>query len=209
MKKRITLMIFLAALFIMPSYSYPENLGAVRLSLIEGDVQIHTEDTSEWVGAVINMPLSEGDRVWVPEEGRAEILLNDGTVLRLRENSALDILRIEDHSYQFYLDAGHAYVNLRGPKGHRVQLDTPVSSIRTYDRGIFRVDIPDDRSSDISVEEGFVNAETKKGSTTVNEGYTLSIRGDDYADLHPLGPSNGWTRWNEERDRALYEKRYS
>jgi hypothetical protein len=209
MKKRITWMIFLAALFIMPSYSYPENLGAVRLSLIEGDVQINTEDTSDWVGAVINMPLSEGDRVWVPEEGRTEILLNDGTVLRLSENSALDILRIEDHSYQFYLDAGHAYVNFRGPKGHLVQLDTPVSSIRTYDRGIFRVDIPDDRSSDISVEEGFVYAETKKGSTTVNEGYTLSIRGDDYADLHPLGPSDGWTRWNEERDRALYEKRYS
>jgi hypothetical protein len=209
MKKRITLMIFLAAFFIMPSYSYPENLGAVRLSLIEGDVQIDTEDTSEWVGAVINMPLSEGDRVWVPGAGRAEILLNDGTVLRLRENSALDILRIEDHSYQFYLDTGYAYVNFRGPKGHLVQLDTPVSSIRAYDRGIFRVDIPDDRSSDISVEEGFVYAETERGSTTVNEGYTLSIRGDDYADLHPLGPSDGWTRWNEERDRALYEKRYS
>ncbi len=209
MKKRITLMIFLAALFIMPSYSYPENLGAVRLSLIDGDVQIHTEDTGDWVPAVINMPLNEGDRLWVPEEGRAEILLNDGTVVRLRENSSLDILRIEDHSYQFYIDAGHAYVNFRGPRGHLVQLDTPVSSIRAYDRGIFRVDIPDDRSSDISVEEGFVYAETKRGSTTVNEGYTLSIRGDDYADLHPLEPSDGWTRWNEERDRALYEKRYS
>jgi hypothetical protein len=209
MKKRITLMIFLAAFFIMPSYSYAENLGAVRLSLIDGDVQIHTEDTGDWVPAVINMPLSEGDRIWVPEEGRAELLLNDGTVLRLRENSALDTLRIEDHSYQFYLDTGHAYVNFRGPRGHLVQLDTPVSSIRAYDRGIFWVDIPDDRSSDISVEEGFVYAETKRGSTTVNEGYTLSIRGDDYADLHPLEPSNGWTRWNEERDRALYEKRYS
>src|SRR4030066_138174 len=156
MKKRITLMIFLAVLFIMPSYSYPADIGAVRLSLIEGDVQIHTEDTSEWVCAVINMPLSEGDRVWVPEEGRAEILLNDGTVLRLRENSALDILRTEDHSFQFYLDTGHAYVNFRGVGGHLLQGDTPVSSIRAYERGIFRVDVPDDRSTDISVERGLV-----------------------------------------------------
>jgi hypothetical protein len=209
MKKIVTLMLFVTAFFTFPAYSHSVNLGAVRLSFIDGDVQIHTEDTSEWVGAVINIPLSEGDRIWVPDDGRAEILLNDGTVLRLREHSAVDILRIEDHSYQFYFDTGHAYFNFRGPKGHLVQIDTPVSSIRAYDRGIFRIDIPDERSSDISVEEGFVYAETKKGGTTVNEGYTLSLRGDDYADLHPLETSNGWIRWNEERDWALYEKRYS
>lgn len=199
----------LAALFIIPSYSYSADLGAVQLSLIEGDVQIYTEDTSDWVAAAINMPLREGDRIWVPEGGRAELLLNGGTALRLRENSAIDVLRIEDHSFQFYLDTGHAYINFRGPKGYLLQLDTPVSSIRAYDKGIFRVDIPDDRSSDISVDRGLVYAETNKGSTTVNEGYALSIRGDDYADLHPLEPSDGWASWNQERDRSLYEKRYS
>jgi hypothetical protein len=207
--KRITLMIFLAVLLVIPAYSYSADLGAVRLSLIGGDVQIHTEDTGDWVPAVINMPLSEGDRIWIPQGGRAELLLNDGTVLRLNENSSLDILRIEDHSLQVYLDTGYAYINFRGPRGHLVQLDTPVSSIRSYEKGIFMVDVFDDRSTDISAERGFVYAETRKGSTTVGEGYTLSIRGDDYADLHPLEPSNGWARWNEERDRSLYERRYS
>jgi len=209
MKKRITVMIFLAVLFMIPSHSYSLDLGMVSLSLIEGDVQINTEDTGDWAAAVINMPLQEGDRIWVPQEGRAELLLSDGTALRLSENSALDILRIEDHSFQFYLDTGNAYVNFRGPKGALVQLDTSVVSVRAYDRGIFRVDIPDDRSSDISVDEGLVYVETRKGSTTVNEGYTLSIRGDDYADLHPLELSDGWAKWNEERDRALDGRRYS
>jgi hypothetical protein len=209
MKKRIIVMIFLAALFMIPSYSYSSDLGMVCLSLIEGDVQINTEDTGEWVAAVINMPLQEGDRIWVPQEGRAELLLSDGTALRLSENSALDMLRIEDHSFQFYLDTGKAYVNFRGPNGHLVQVDTAVASIRAYEEGIFRVDIPDDRSSDISVDGGLVYAETKKGSTTVNDGYTLSIRGDDYADLHPLELPDGWAKWNEERDRVVDEKRYS
>jgi hypothetical protein len=209
MKKGITVMIFLSALFMIPSHSYSSDLGMVRLSLIEGDVQINTEDTGDWVAAVINMPLQEGDRIWIPQEGRAELLLSDGTALRLSENSALDILRIEDHSFQFYLDTGNAYVNFREPEGAFVQLDTSVASIRAYDRGIFWVDIPDDRSSDISVDRGLVYAETKKGSTTVNEGYTLSIRGDDYADLHPMELSDGWAKWNEERDRELDGKRYS
>ena len=209
MKKIITSILFLAALFIMSSFSYSANLGEVRLSLVEGDVQIYTEDTSEWVGAVINMPLRGGDRIWVPEEGKAELLLIDGTSLRLRENSALDVLRIEDHSSQFYLDTGHAYVNFRGASGHLLQLDTPVSSIRAYETGIIRVDVTDDRSTDISAERGRVYVESERGSTRVNAGYTLSIRGDDYADLHPLTVSDGWESWNQERDRALYEKRYS
>jgi len=209
MKKLIKLIIFLIALFIIPSYSYSANLGAVRLNLIEGDVQILTEDTGDWAAAAINMPLQEGDRIWVPQDGRAELLLSDGSALRLRENSSLDILRIEDHSFQFYLDTGNAYVNFRGPKGHLVQVDTPVASIRAYDEGIFRVDIPDDRSSDISVDRGLVYAETRKGSTTVSEGYTLSVRGDDYADLHPLELSDGWAKWNGERDRSLDRNRYS
>jgi len=209
MKKIITSILFLAALFIMSSFSYSANLGEVRLSLVEGDVQIYTEDTSEWVGAVINMPLRGGDRIWVPEEGKAELLLIDGTSLRLRENSALDVLRIEDHSSQFYLDTGHAYVNFRGASGHLLQLDTPVSSIRAYETGIIRVDVTDDRSTDISAERGRVYVESERGSTRVNAGYTLSIRGDDYADLHPLTVSDGWESWNQERDMALYEKRYS
>jgi hypothetical protein len=209
MKKTMAAMIFLAALFMISSYSYSSDLGMVSLSLIQGDVQIQTEDTGDWVAAVINMPLQEGDRIWVPQEGRAELLLSDGTALRLSENSALDILRIEEHSFQVYLDTGNAYVNFGELKGALVQLDTSVASIRAYDRGIFWIDIPDDRSSDISVDRGLVYAETKKGSTTVNEGYTLSIRGDDYADLHPLQLADGWVKWNEERDRELDGKRYS
>jgi len=209
MKKIIPLIFILAALFLIPSYSYPSSLGGVHLSLIDGDVQIYTEDTAEWVAADINMPLRDGDRIWVPGEGRAELQLNDGSSLRLTEDSSLDILRTEGRSFQFFLNSGHAYVNFRGLKGTLLQLDTPVSSTRAYERGIYRVDVPDDRYTDISVDRGVVYAESRNGSTRVREGYTLSLRGDDYADLHPLEPSNGWEDWNEERDRTLYERQYS
>ncbi|HYA11925.1 MAG TPA: DUF6600 domain-containing protein [Thermodesulfovibrionales bacterium] len=209
MKKIIPLIFILAALFLIPSYSYPSSLGGVHLSLIDGDVQIYTEDNAEWVAADINMPLRDGDRIWVPGEGRAELQLNDGSSLRLTEDSSLDILRTEGRSFQFFLNSGHAYVNFRGLKGTLLQLDTPVSSTRAYERGIYRVDVPDDRYTDISVDRGVVYAESRNGSTRVREGYTLSLRGDDYADLHPLEPSNGWEDWNEERDRTLYERQYS
>lgn len=94
MKKIIPVVLLLAALFLIPSYSHSSILGAVHMSLIEGDVQINTEDTSEWVAAAINMPLKEGDRIWVPGDGRAELQLNDVTSFRLSESSSLEILHL-------------------------------------------------------------------------------------------------------------------
>jgi hypothetical protein len=61
------LIIIALILFLLPTYAYSSNLGSLRISLIHGDVQVKTEDTSEWVPASINMPLKEGDGVWVPE----------------------------------------------------------------------------------------------------------------------------------------------
>ena len=96
----------------------------MRISLIDGDVQIKTEDTEEWVPASINMPLTDGDRIWVPEGSRTELQIKDGTSLRLDEKSALDILTLEKDSFQFYLNEGHLYANFRGLKGSLLQIDT-------------------------------------------------------------------------------------
>ena len=112
------------ALFLFPAYSYPQASGSLRLSLIQGDVQIRTEETGEWVPASINMPLFDSDRVWVPEGGRTELQLRDGTFLRLDENSALEILAVEKDSYQFYLTEGRGYANFKGLKGSVLQIGT-------------------------------------------------------------------------------------
>jgi Family of unknown function (DUF6600)/FecR protein len=194
-------------LLLFPALSYPQALGSLRVSLIEGDVQIRTEDTGEWVPASINMPLVDGDQVWVPEGGRTELQLRDGTFLRLDESSALEILTIEKDSYQFYLTEGRGYVNFRGLKGSILQIDTPGSSIRAYGRGLFSVDVTPDGYTDISVYQGSVNAENREGLTRVDAGKMLSLREGTYAELSPLPPPDNWERWNREKDRKLSARR--
>jgi len=175
----------------------------LRLSLVEGDVQVKAKDTSDWVAAAINTPLEEGDQIWVPAAGRAEIQSIDGSCVRLDENSSLEILTTESNSFQFYLAAGHAYVNFRGRKGSVLQMDTPVSSVRAYDRSKFRIDVADDGYTDISVFKGTVYAESQSGSTAVDEGNALSVGGEGSAELAPLGPSDEWEQWNMRRDSRL------
>ncbi|HUL22523.1 MAG TPA: hypothetical protein VLZ10_13790 [Thermodesulfobacteriota bacterium] len=71
---RILKYLVLASMLLYPSaYSSASTLGSLRLSLIAGDVQVRTEDTGEWVPASINMPLMDGDRIWVPDGGRTEL----------------------------------------------------------------------------------------------------------------------------------------
>jgi hypothetical protein len=207
---KIYKLIFIALiLFLLPVYAYSSNPGSLRISLIQGDVQVKTEDTSEWVPASINMPLRDGDRLWVPESGRSELQLRDGTYMRLDENSSLEILTIGDDSFQFYLTTGHAYVNFRGLRDSLLQMDTPVSSIRAYDRSKFKIDVSPDGFTDISVFNGTVYAESRNGKTRVSAGKTLSVGENFFADLSPLGSSDEWERWNMGRDRQLDEGRYS
>jgi len=193
--------------FYFPTFSSGSTLGSLRLSLIEGDVQVRTEDTGEWVPASINMPLMDGDRIWVPDGGRTELQLRDGTFLRLDENSALEILTVEKDSYQFYLTEGRSYANFRGLRGSFLQIDTPDSSIRVYDRSNFRIETTQDGYTDISVYRGIVYAESRDGETSVDGGKTLSLREGTYAELSPLGPPDEWERWNNKKDRRFAERR--
>src|SRR4030042_6823413 len=126
--KTLRWMVLTAVLILLPAFSYPATLGYLRISLIEGDVQVNTEDTGDWVPASINMPLKDGDRIWVPEGGRTELQLRDGTALRLDEKTGMDILTLEQDSYQFYLPEGRGYANFRGLGGSLLALDAPMSS---------------------------------------------------------------------------------
>ena len=109
--RMIGLILLLAGLFLLPAYAHASDLGDLRISLIDGYVQIKTIDTGDWVPASINAPLMDGDILWVPDEGRAAVQFRDGSYVRLDENTSLEVLRLERNSYQFYLTEGRAYVN--------------------------------------------------------------------------------------------------
>ena len=183
-------------------YAHALDLGSARISFLEGDVQMRTTETGDWVPAAVNTPLDEGDELWVPEGGRMEFQLNTGTAVRLDQNSALQILTLERASSQFYLSEGHMYVDYNAPRGNVIQFDTPVSSLRSYDRSVFRVDVPD-QYTDVSVFRGSVDAEGRDGKTRVNAGRTLTLGEGREAELAPIGRPDDWQNWNTERDRRF------
>jgi hypothetical protein len=201
MKILKTVMISTMLLFV-PAYAFSAELGYMRVSLIEGDVQIKTPDAGEWGLASINGPLAEGDQVWTPQGSRAELQLNNWTYIRLDQDSALQILSMGRDSSQFYLSQGHAYVFYDAPGGSVIQIDTPDASVRSFSRSIFSIDVADQYSS-VAVFKGYVNTENRGGSTRINAGQVLSLGQDTNGEVAPLGPADEWEEWNNNRNQEI------
>jgi hypothetical protein len=195
-------------LLVLPHPVLADELGFIRLSLLEGDVQVLVRDTTDWIDAVVNLPMGEGDRLWVPDDAKIELQVRGGVIVRADGNTSLDVLTVSGDSAQFYLDRGHAYVNDRRGGIATVQIDTLSASFRSYDNSIMMIDVTEDGETEdgeteVSVIQGYVYAENRNGATRVTAGETLTIRGEGSADLSPIGMPDEWERWNKDRDLDL------
>jgi hypothetical protein len=194
------------AVLLLPAYAISSNSGYMRISLIEGDVQIKTQEAGDWGLASINGPVEEGDQIWVPEGGRLELQLNTGTYIRLDQDLAIEILAMDEGSSQFYLSQGHAYVYYNAPAGSVIQVDTPDASTRAFDRAVFRIDIPDEYT-DVAAYNGYVETENRIGRTRINAGEMLSIGQNTDGEIAPMGPPDEWEEWNKDRNDRILERR--
>src|ERR1700737_4533918 len=72
-----------------PAQAYDYGYArVVRLSLVQGDVQMARSEDSTWEKAVINMPIEQGFTIGT-NDGRAEIEFESGATARLAEKSVL------------------------------------------------------------------------------------------------------------------------
>jgi|GEM_PF-567564 len=205
---RLTLPLLLL-LLLAPALASAAVLGDLRLSLIEGDVQIKTADHGDWSAAVINFPLKDGDQLWVPGDARAEVQSQRGTIVRLDAKTALDILTVDKDALQLYLSRGLAYVNAKAEPGTTLQIDTPRAALRVYEQAKFSAEVFESGDAEIKVFLGAISTEDKKGETAVGAGKVLSLDSAG-AELSPLTATIGaWERWNGERDKALEGQRES
>ncbi|MBU4261418.1 MAG: FecR domain-containing protein [Proteobacteria bacterium] len=205
--KIVKAVLIAAVLIFVQAYAFSAsaNPGYMRLSYVEGDAQIMTTGAGQWGLLSINTPIGEGDQIWVPQDGIAELQLNSGSYIRLDGNTSLQILSMDDDSSQFYLSQGSAYVYYDAPQGSVIQLDDPDASTRAFDRAIFRIDVQD-QYSDVSCYKGYVETENQLGNTRVNAGQTVSLGRDTNGDIAPLGPPDEWDLWNRGRHDELFPR---
>ena len=86
--KTVGLVIALSFLFATGALA-DSQARIVRLSYVEGGVQIDRSEGQQFIHAFLNMPVVEGSRLTTAEDGRAEVEFEDGSTVRLTPNTEI------------------------------------------------------------------------------------------------------------------------
>ena len=93
---------------------YVISAKAGGVNYTSGDVKTTRKDTTEALIVSIQDTLENGDQIQTGPDGRAEILLNPGSYLRLSENSTLEFTDTSFDSLRVKLRSGTAIVEVAG-----------------------------------------------------------------------------------------------
>lgn len=185
------------------------NIRAVRLSDVEGHVQVFNGEDTAFNQALQNMPAVEGMRFVTGEDGRLEIQFEDGSVARVTPNSSVTLSQLKrspDGSTLTTIDAnaGLTYYELNGRAGQYSVRFGP-NSVTPIDSAIFRINL-DGNPADLAVTHGTVH---------VSDGQSLALDVQTNHSIHfdtqnpgqyqqvPSVGADTWDQWNSDRDQAL------
>jgi hypothetical protein len=123
--------------------------------------------------------LEIGDRVSTGAGGKAEILLNPGSFVRLAENSVFEFATTSSEDLQLKLGSGSAMFEVITDDEFTFAVNTPKANFYIVKSGVYRVDVLGDGAGKIEVWKGRANA----GRTEIKSGKQATVNGNQTATL--------------------------
>jgi hypothetical protein len=180
--------------------------GVARISVINGDVSMRRGDTGDWTAAAVNAPLVVQDRLFTGAGSRAEVQFDYANMIRLAANSEVRLAELEYRRYTIQLARGLVTFRVLRDQESDVEISTPSVAVRPVKRGIYRVAVHEDGTTEIAVRSGEAEIFTPNGVERLKSGRTMLARGTASNPEFQLAsniPEDDWDRWNERRDRDL------
>lgn len=208
-----------AVLFPPPLLAQDSSLeGApVRLRHIEGTVSVQRADAGEVEAGIVNLPLDAGDRLWTAEDGRAELLFEDGSVLWLDRRTTVDLVGLAGGASGpttiVRLWSGSAYLARPDAETSRyglsaLRVDAPAGSAVVGYPGLYRLDVDDAQRLWLSTYDGHAELVAEGVREGVAAG-RQSYAGVDTAPARPLAfntaEEDAFASWRADRHASLYQ----
>src|SRR6516225_4935867 len=116
----VTLLALIGGLLALPSFA-DSQARIVRLSQVDGDVQIDRNTGKGFERAFLNLPISQGMKLETGLDGRAEVEFEDGSAIRITPKTVVSFpeLVLRDNGGKastVNLQEGTAYVNFLANK---------------------------------------------------------------------------------------------
>lgn len=180
-----------------------------RLSYITGNAYIQRATDLSYEEGVVNMPISEGDRLGTTE-GRTEIYLGNGKYVRLDHNTKIDFLKLPDRGsdlIQIQIWAGNVYLSLGSLEMEKsLEIHTPDISLYFLESGLYRIDVREKGETEIFVFEGLLEASGESGSLLVKREQRLEATNGLFISRPTrfyAVADDSFDRWSEHRDSEI------
>jgi hypothetical protein len=177
-----------------------------RLGYFSGTVSFSPAGEADWVQAVVNRPLTTGDRLWADANSRAELQIG-GAAIRLGAGTSVTLLNLDDRIAQLELSQGTLKVRVRRlGRGQSFEVNTPNLAFTLRQPGDYRIDVdPNTDSTVVTVQSGEAEVYGEGTSYVVNPhgGYRFYGTGLSDYDTLTAPRDDDLDRWAGERDRRV------
>jgi len=182
------------------------NRAVARISIINGVVSVRRGDSGEAVAAAVNAPLTSTDRLLTGEGSRAEIQFDAANMIRLAPMTEVRLGDLAYHQYQVQIAGGTTLFRVLRDNDAQIEISTPSIAVRPLKRGVYRITVKADGSTEVTVRSGEAEIASPKGTEKLGAGKTMDARGS--ADNPEFKTSaaiaqDQFDEWNLQRDQDL------
>src|SRR5579862_5173686 len=149
----------------------------VRLSDVQGAVEIDRNTGQGFEKAFLNLPITEGMKIRTGDEGRAALEFEDSSTLRLAPESKIEFqtLSLRDSGVKVStvkLDEGTVYVNSQGMKDNELSVSFVRQSLALSKQAHLRITLGDAEAS-VAVFNGDVQVTGPAGTVDIAKNHTV------------------------------------
>jgi len=175
-----------------------------RLKYVQGAVSFEPAGEPDWVSAVVNRPMTTGDKLWADTDARAELRIGSATI-RLDNSTGFSFLNLDDRTVQLQLTQGILDIRVqRLGRDEIFEVDTPNQAFSILRPGQYRVQASEDGNSTfVTVRSGEGEATGGGQTYSVHSGETGTFTGTDSisANVVSAGGADEFDNWGVTRDR--------
>jgi Family of unknown function (DUF6600)/FecR protein len=213
-RKLASVLLMVCAAFLPALLRADSKVRIVRLSYVEGDVQIDRRDGRGFERAILNMPVVAGARLRTGDDARAEVEFEKGSTIRILPATTIEFTELSRRdsgqpSTSIKLQQGTAYFNLRKDDGEDFGVEVGRREIRLSKSAKFRLELQGSEAK-LAVTDGKVKvaANTSTDWVAVGKKQTLILDTDDSSrDFLAKGISpHPYDEWDKQRKE--YRDRY-
>ncbi|HEV2397245.1 MAG TPA: FecR family protein [Candidatus Sulfotelmatobacter sp.] len=198
---RFSLTLSAVAILALPAFANSQA-RIVRLSDVQGSVEINKNTGSGFEKAFVNLPITQGTELRTGQTGRAEVEFEDGSSMRLSPNTTVQFtaLSLSDSGQRVSnvnLVDGMGYVNWLGKDD--LTLNFSREKVQLDHAAHFRVDTSPE-VADLAVFKGDLNVEGPNGQLSVEKKKTaiFDVADNDKSKIEHKVSEEPLDAWDKE-----------